>query len=213
MRARTDRFVSSDVVPERHPGQRHGRVAGSRTMRTMRASGQAPAMTREAQVAWCLLHPAAPAMARRALRGERLEQRRGRGRRCGKPGAYVGPRETVHGMDRALAQRQAADEAGGALGPVAREWRIRARSLRPRRAQRDRQCVSGPPSNAGCAASIAASSVVPERGPPTTKTGRAVGSVTALTVSGPTASQQRQGHAPREGQPNRNDAASRVADG
>jgi len=48
---------------------------------------------------------------------------------------------------------------------------MRSRSLRAMRAQRDRKCVSGPQSKAECAASMAESSVVPERGPPTTKTG------------------------------------------
>ena len=55
---------------------------------------------------------------------------------------------------------------------------MRSRSLWAMRDQRLRKWVSGPQSKAEWAASMADSRVVPERGPPTTKTGAVEGLIT-----------------------------------
>ena len=184
MRASTERFVSSALRAERHLRERDGGVTRvAHDAHDARVRPRRGDELRHLQVARRLLDPASPPGARGALLGERPEQGGERGRPAREPRAHVRLGEAEQRVDRPLPERQAADVARGPLGPVVPgRGCARARVIR-RRAQRERQCVSGPQSKAGCAASIAARSVVPERGPPTTKTGWVAGSLTGATLA------------------------------
>ena len=183
MRARTERFVSSDGVPKGTLVSDTAASRGSRTMRRIVAPGQVSTMssgTSRCRGVFSTQRGFPLRLARCSVSDSSIEASDG-GRAASQARTSSRLRPNIGWMGCPPSERlvtKAVARRGQSAGS-----RMRARSRRPRRDQRERQCVSGPQSKEGCAASMAESSVVPDRGPPTTKTGCGLERVTGPTLA------------------------------